>query len=204
MSRLSAACGAGEQRAVVSSLCRTAPQQGHRHRGNRAQFSPYHCSSRTSRRQSSCAIVPLCNRGETCARETCHAHVCPATEPRSLLPGDEWAMLTALPGPHSHREPHQTHPTGNAGVTEAQGSQPGCRDSPQRRGILGKSCWFSCLSHSSTSILEERRPSFTTSHFSPGPHEAAVILTCHLNEKRGKGGGAGRGGRCAHSVFTSC
>lgn len=132
MSRLSAACGAGEQRAAVSSLCRTAPQQGHRHRGNRAQFSPCHCSSRTSGRQSSCAIVPLCNRGETCAGETCHAHVCPAAEPRSLLPGDEWAMLTALPGPHSHCEPHQTHPIGNAGVTEAQGSQPGCRDGSQR------------------------------------------------------------------------
>lgn len=63
-------------------------------------------------RQSSCAIVPLCNRGETCAGETCHAHVCPAAEPRSLLPGDEWAMLTALSGPHPHREPHKPTPQG--------------------------------------------------------------------------------------------
>lgn len=118
-------------------------------------------------RQSSCAIVPLCNRGETCAGEMCHAHVCPAAEPRSLLPGDEWAMLTALPGPHPYYEPHQIHPTGNAGITRTQGSQAGCRDGPQRRWILGKSCWFSCLSHLSTSILEEPRPSFITSHFSP-------------------------------------
>lgn len=43
-----------EQRAVASSLCRTAPQQGHRHPGNRAQFSPCHCSSWTSEL--------LCNR----------------------------------------------------------------------------------------------------------------------------------------------
>lgn len=34
---------------------------------------------------SSCAIMPLCNCGETCAEEMCRAHEYPAVEPRSLL-----------------------------------------------------------------------------------------------------------------------
>lgn len=78
-------------------------------------------------RQSSCAIVPLCNRGETCAGEMCHAHVCPAAEPRSLLPGDEWAMLTALPEPHPHQvnlgEPHQTHRQGMLALPGLKGAR---------------------------------------------------------------------------------
>lgn len=47
-------------------------------------------------------------------------------------------MLTALPGPHPHHEPHQIHPTGNAGITRTQGSQAGCRDSPQKEMDPGK------------------------------------------------------------------
>lgn len=129
---------------------RCAGQHLSRATGNQGTELNFHLVFALPGRQSSCAIVPLCNRGETCAGETCHAHVCPAAEPRSLLPGDEWAMLTALSGPHPHREPHQAHPTGNVGVTRAQGSQAACRDGPQRRWILEKSC----LSHSS-SILEE-------------------------------------------------
>lgn len=47
----------------------------------------FHLVAALPGRQSSCAIVPLCNRGETCAGETSHAHVCPAAEPRSLCQG---------------------------------------------------------------------------------------------------------------------
>lgn len=128
--------------------------------------------------------MPLCNRGETCAGETCHAHVCPAAEPRSLLPGDEWAMLTALSGPHPHREPHQTHPRGNVGITRAQGSQAGCRDGPQRRKDPGEELPGSPASATrpppSWRSDSQALPLPTSA---PAPHEAAVILTCHLNEK---------------------
>lgn len=119
---------------------RCARQQASRATGTPGTELNFHLVIALPGRQSSCAIVPLCNRGETCAGEMCHAHVCPAAEPRSLLPGDEWAMLTALSGPHPHPEAHQTHPMENVGVTRAQGRQAGCRDGPQRRRILGKSC----------------------------------------------------------------
>lgn len=59
-----------------------APRQGPPHRGTKLNF---HLVIAFPRRHSSCAIVPLCNCGETCAEETCRAHECLAGEPRSLL-----------------------------------------------------------------------------------------------------------------------
>lgn len=93
-------------------------------------------------------------------------------------------MLTALSGPHPHREPHQSHPTGNAGVTTAQGSQAGRRDGAQRGWILGKSCLVllpqPLIPPASWRSDSQASPLPTSA---PAPHEAAVILTCHLNEK---------------------
>lgn len=68
----------------ASSLHRTLLGRVPHTRGTKLNF---HLVIALPRRHSSCAIVPLCNCGETCAEETCGAHVCLAVEPRSLPAG---------------------------------------------------------------------------------------------------------------------
>lgn len=68
----------------ASSLRRTSLGRVPRTRSTKLNF---HLVTAFPRRHSSCAIVPLCNCGGTCAEEMCGAHVCLAVEPRSLLAG---------------------------------------------------------------------------------------------------------------------
>lgn len=78
----------------------------------------------------------------------------------------------------------QTHPAGNGSITRARESEAGCRDGPQGRRVLGKG--RPVLLPQATRPPASRRNAGQASPLptsAPAPHEAAAILTCHLNEK---------------------
>lgn len=137
-----------------------------RTRGTKLNF---HLVIAFPRRHSSCAIVPLCNCGETCTKETCRTHERPAVEPRSLLSRgrvaqcqplspalNRTASLTPNP-PCGERQHHQSRSERGW----VQGQPPG--EMGAREGLSSSPA----SSHWSPSILEESRPSLATSHFSP-------------------------------------
>lgn len=153
-----------------------------RTRGTKLNF---HLVIAFPRRHSSCAIVPLCNCGETCTKETCRAHECPAVEPRSLLSRGRVAQCQPLSTALNHTASLTPNPPCGEWQHHQSRSERGwVQGQPPGRRFPGKGC--PVLPPRATGPPASRRRAAQASPLptsAPAPHEAALILTCHLNEK---------------------